>query len=209
MHIRYRTHKSFVRFSLIISADVELNPWPIKNPCTICQGNVSIRGLFCKSCGIGCHKKCTPIACHTDYICLLCQNVDIPPVDSGNRIDLPFSNISCLDERSGRGTDFTPNVAIQLKDLNHLKSFQCKGLHFLHINVNSRLPKIDEVKLIANKSNAAILGISETKLDETVMDSELSIEGYDLIRSDRNRHGGGVACYIKKERLTWSSTTKS
>ena len=32
------------------------------------------------------------------------------------------------------------------------------------------------------------------------MDSELNIEGYDLIRSDRNRHGGGVACYIKKER---------
>ena len=32
------------------------------------------------------------------------------------------------------------------------------------------------------------------------MDSELFIEGYDLIRSDRNRHGGGVACYIKKER---------
>ena len=28
----------------------------------------------------------------------------------------------------------------------------------------------------------------------------LSIEGYDLIRSDRNRHGGGVACYIKKGR---------
>ena len=32
------------------------------------------------------------------------------------------------------------------------------------------------------------------------MDSELNIEGYDLIRSDRNRHGGGVACYIKNER---------
>ena len=126
--------------------------------------------------------------------------MDIPPVDSGNRIDLPFSNLSCLDERSGRGTDFTPNVAIQLKYLNHWKAFQCKGLHFLHINVNSLLPKIDEVKLIANKSNATILGISETKLDETIMDSELNIEGYDRIRSDRNRHGGGVACYIKKDR---------
>ena len=56
------------------------------------------------------------------------------------------------------------------------------------------------ILLIANKSNATILGISETKLDETIMDSELYIEGYDLIRSDRNRHGGGVACYIKKER---------
>ena len=50
------------------------------------------------------------------------------------------------------------------------------------------------------KSNATILGISETKLDNTIMDSELNIEGYDLIRSDRNRRGDGVACYIKKDR---------
>ena len=117
--------------------------------------------------------------------------MDIPSVDSGNRIELPFSNISCLDERSGRSTDHTPNVAIQLEDLNHWKAFQCKGLHFLHINVNS---------LLLTRTNATILGISETKLDETIMDSELNIEGYDLIRSDRNRHGGGVAYYIKKER---------
>ena len=48
-----------------------------------------------------------------------------------------------------------------------------EGLHFLHLNVNSLLPKIDEVKFIANKSNATILGISETKLDKTIMDSEL------------------------------------
>ena len=200
MHIRYRNHKSFIRFSLLLSGDVELNPGPIKNPCTICQGNVSIRGLFCKNCGIGCHKKCSPITCHTNYLCLQCQNADIPSVDSGNRIDIPLSNLNCIDERSDCGTDFTPNVAKQLEDLNHWKAFQCKGLHFLHINVNSLLPKIYEVNLIANKSNATILGISETKLDNTIMDSELKIEGYDLIRSDRNRHGGGVACYIKKDR---------
>ena len=98
MHIRYRKHESFIRFSLLLSGDVELNPGPIKNPCIICQGNVSIRGLFCKNCGISCHKKCSPIACHTNYLCLQCQNVDIPSVDSGNRIDLPFSNLSCIDE---------------------------------------------------------------------------------------------------------------
>ena len=57
LHIRYRNHKSFIRFSLLLSGDVELNPGPINNPCTICQGNVSIRGLFCKNCGISCHKN--------------------------------------------------------------------------------------------------------------------------------------------------------
>ena len=91
-------------------------------------------------------------------------------------------------------------MALKLDDPNHWKAFQCKGLHFLHINVNSLLPKIDEVNLIANKSNVTILGISETKLDNNIMDSELNIEVYDLIRADRNRRGGGVACYIKKDR---------
>ena len=56
------------------------------------------------------------------------------------------------------------------------------------------------MKLIASKSNATILEITETKLDKSVLDSEVKIDGYDLIRSDRNRHGGGIACYIKKER---------
>ena len=48
LHIRYRNHKSFIKFSLLLSGDVELNPGPIKNPCTICQGNVSIRDFFAK-----------------------------------------------------------------------------------------------------------------------------------------------------------------
>ena len=29
------------------------------------------------------------------------------------------------------------------------------------------------------------------------MSSELEIEGYDLVRSDRSRRGGGVACFVK------------
>ena len=75
--------------------------------------------------------------------------------------------------------------------------FKKRGLHFLHLNVNSLLPKIDEVRYIAEKSNAAVIGITETKLDDSVLDPEILINGYDIIRNDRNRKGGGVACYIR------------
>ena len=34
------------------------------------------------------------------------------------------------------------------------------------------------------------------KLDKTVLDEQINIDGYELPRSDRNRHGGGVACCI-------------
>ena len=67
-------------------------------------------------------------------------------------------------------------------------------MHFIHININSLLPKIDEVRYIANITNASIIGISETKLDEIIWSSELEVDSYDLVRLDRSRRGGGVAC---------------
>ena len=36
-----------------------------------------------------------------------------------------------------------------------------KGLHFLHININSLFPKIDELKCIANKTKATIIRRTE------------------------------------------------
>ena len=72
--------------------------------------------------------------------------------------------------------------------------FKQRGLHFIHLNINSLLPKIDELRLIALETKAAIIGISESKIDDTVLDAEIEIEGYALIISDRNRHGGGIVC---------------
>ncbi len=82
------------------------------------------------------------------------------------------------------------------------KTFSCfkeRGLHFFHVNINSVLPKIDELRLIAKQSNAAVIGLTETKLDDTVVNGEIEIEGYTLERTDRNRKGGGVAFYIRND----------
>ena len=43
--------------------------------------------------------------------------------------------------------------------------FNSRGLHFIHLNINSLLPKIDELRNIAKLSNAAVIGIGESKLD--------------------------------------------
>ena len=77
--------------------------------------------------------------------------------------------------------------------------FKKRGLHFMHININSLLPKIDEIRNIALKTKAAVIGISESKLDYSVNDSEINISGYNVLRYDRNRSGGGVACYIRED----------
>ena len=70
-------------------------------------------------------------------------------------------------------------------------------MHFLHININSLLPKIDELKSIANKTKAAMIGITKSKLDHTVPDLEVYSLSYDILRHDRYRNGCDVA--IRKD----------
>ena len=43
-----------------------------------------------------------------------------------------------------------------------------------------------------------ILTLNETRLDNSILDCEVQISGYDIIRRDRNRNGGGVAIYIRE-----------
>ena len=65
------------------------------------------------------------------------------------------------------------------------------------LNISSLPNKIDELYYIASSSNSAVIVITETKLDNTVYDSEVTVDGYNIVRNDRNRNGGGVACYIR------------
>ena len=67
------------------------------------------------------------------------------------------------------------------------------------MNINSLLSKIDELREITRKTRATVIGITESKLDGSVLDGEINIDGYELVRSDWNRHGGGVACYIRSD----------
>jgi len=41
-----------------------------------------------------------------------------------------------------------------------------------------------------------IVCITETWLDDNVSDSEICIPVFDIVRLDRNRHGGGVIIYV-------------
>ena len=75
---------------------------------------------------------------------------------------------------------------------------ETKGLHLMYLKINSILPKIDELRYIARANNGAVIGISESKLDKSITNSEIIIDNHDL-RWYQNRNGGGVACYIRKD----------
>jgi hypothetical protein len=57
-----------------------------------------------------------------------------------------------------------------------------KGMHFIHVNARSILPKMSELRIMAKESKAAVIAISETWLDSSVINSEIQIEGYSIQR---------------------------
>ena len=65
------------------------------------------------------------------------------------------------------------------------------------LSINSLVKHVDELRVFLDEFSFDILAINETKLDESIKSSELHIPGYEFIRSDRNRHGGGVVFNIK------------
>ena len=111
--------------------------------------------------------------------------------NSYNRLLLLLSGDISLNPRSFHN--------LQTLDQNEWNIFKHKGLHFLHLNINRFLQKIDELRHIARLTNATVIGISELKLDDSVSTSEIQIDEYDLLRCGRSRHGGGVACYIRND----------
>ena len=182
-----RSTRSFFVLFLLLSGDVCLNPGPRnwKYPCSVCHKPVTKNqdGPQCDQCDVWTHLKCLPDAIHitkdqyvtlshtdTYWYCYGCQ--------------LPILSDSYFSSRSNDDDD------------NEFERFHTKGLHFLHINTRSLLPKLDELRHIAIKSKASVIGITETWLDDSLPDSEVEIPGYSLQRQDRNRNGGGVCVYI-------------
>ncbi len=56
---------------------------------------------------------------------------------------------------------------------------------------------MDELRVLISNSTVDILAINESKIDDSVFDNEINIIGYNMIRNDRNRFGGGVVLYIR------------
>lgn len=73
-----------------------------------------------------------------------------------------------------------------------------RGFKLASLNITSLIAHLDELRVLLDNNNIIdILSINETKLDESIKDSDVHIPGYEIVRRDRNRHGGGVCFYVK------------
>ena len=55
-----------------------------------------------------------------------------------------------------------------------------------------------ELSVLLHDNDIDVIGLCETRLDEKVADSDVSIAGYKIFRNDRDLNGGGVAIYVKE-----------
>ena len=67
------------------------------------------------------------------------------------------------------------------------------------LDVNRLLPKLDQIRIFFEAGNIDVIAVNETKLDSQIGDNEIQMDGYDIVRKDRNKFGGGVCLYIKNQ----------
>ena len=73
-----------------------------------------------------------------------------------------------------------------------------KNLTIYSLNIHHMMKHFEELKLLLENDNPDIIGINETKLDETIHDSDIKISNYNIIRKDRDKFGGGIVMYIRE-----------
>ena len=113
-----------------------------------------------------------------------------------NKVWQKSLSLSEIHTSTFRGISLNPWPIQNYHLTGNCKTFRNRGLHFIYLNINSLLPKIDELREIVEISNPTGIDIRETKLDNSISDPEISIYGCCVIGRDQNRKGGDVICYV-------------
>ena len=66
----------------------------------------------------------------------------------------------------------------------------------MHLNIDSLLPKTDDLRHMTTLSNGAVIGNSKLKLDKSITILERRTDNCDVLRCDQNRSRSGIACYM-------------
>ena len=65
------------------------------------------------------------------------------------------------------------------------------------LNIVSLPKKIDEINFSMLKKFIDLIAFNETRLDANITDNMINLDGYDIVRKDRSRNGGGVCIYLR------------
>ena len=176
-----------------------------KHSCPVCSKGViaSSKAAEYRSCGQKTHIRCLPAAITKSfnilkqklyyYTCETCSKCEedenhIPPPPPTNTNYSKYSTDTNFD----RGAE-------QRFGNKNFRCFNRRGMHFIHMNIRSLVPKISEVRIIAEISKAAVIGICERWLDNSVNDAEIHIEGYTIKTKIKNEEASACTYIVNNK----------
>ena len=109
-----------------------------------------------------------------------------------------FTERPCLNNSKNALNNYSSKQSDD-SDLNFIRKLGFKrGLLICSLNAPSLTKHKDEIEVLVRDNKIDIFIINETTLDEKIKDERVSIVGYNLLRRDRNRHGGGVTIFLRE-----------
>ena len=112
---------------------------------------------------------------------------------SGRSYPLNITNVEPAIDTLDEG--FKNASADIVHNNSSLKNY--KGFSIAHLNCCSVLEHLDELHNLCHRCDPHVFSLNETRLSNNVKDGEIPFPGYNLLRYDRNRSGGGVLLAIK------------
>lgn len=97
--------------------------------------------------------------------------------------------------RNSMGLSFSVSTSNDLLNKKVLENL--KGFRIAHLNITSVPKHIDQLRAYLVNKPIDIISVNETRLDDSIGNAEVDIQGYNLYRKDRCRSGGGVAIYVR------------
>ena len=188
------------RRQIVLSSDIHSHPGPtpssasgkkprrVSYPCTVCDRGVTKarKAVSCDACNRWTHVKCSASISLSKYESCVREGGEIAfTCDSCSFSTLPYNDDAEVAAVSH--STHTPFPALDQSSPSPLSSCPIpstltqKGLHLLHANVRSLLPKIAEIQLLLNRTKTAVFAATETWLDSTINDGEIKIPGFNVI----------------------------
>ena len=141
---------------------------PPQYPCEVCCKAVrwNSKAIECDTCAIWTHLACQSQITNSQYtqndslnfICNSCLLKELPNFsssDSETSTDSDTSQDNILDSNISSSSDDSNTT-----DYDQYDCFKQRGLHFIHLNARSLIPKLDELHLLAKSTSAAAIAVS-------------------------------------------------
>ena len=174
-----------------------------KAECSLCSGAVlnSHKAVQCDKCEMWVHNNCSFMT-DSEYETMQNSNCTwiCPKCDFFNFSDSFFNEQFNLESENRFDLLAKGHETKSTETLTSKNSF-ISGLKFSSININSIRGKKLELLAFIDFHQSKILAIQETKIDNSILTSELFPESfpYSVYRKDRTLNGGGVMLLVHKD----------